>query len=151
MVAEELARSHFSTALAPRGGCSESNHEAGDSACGRGRVSGNYGGSLRGVSRNPDKAYEIVLKGYADLAGFYGVSEKPTGFERVVCEITLESDSPAEKLRELERLVEERCVRHGTLRHPVDIETHWSINNQQVRSDNDAFQTSEPGSSLRTF
>jgi len=63
----------------------------------------------------PIKRYEIVLKGYADLAGFYGVSEKPMGFERVACEITLESDSPAEKLRELERLVEERCVGHGTL------------------------------------
>jgi uncharacterized OsmC-like protein len=81
----------------------------------------------------PIKRYEIALKGYADLAGFYGVGEKPTGFDRVVCEVTFESDAPTEKLQEFERLVEERCVGHGTLRQPVAVETHWTINNLRLR------------------
>lgn len=81
----------------------------------------------------PITRYEVALKGYADLAGFYGVGEKPTGFERVVCEVTVESDAPIEKLKEFERLVEERCVGHGALRHPVAIETHWNINSQHLR------------------
>lgn len=81
----------------------------------------------------PIKRYEVALKGYADLAGFYGVPEKHTGFERVICEVAIESEAPAEKLREFERLVEERCVGHGTLRHPVEVETHLSINNRQAR------------------
>jgi len=38
-----------------------------------------------------------------------------------------------EKLKEFERLVEERCVGHGTIRYPVEIEARWNINNEQVR------------------
>jgi len=81
----------------------------------------------------PIKRYEVTLKGYTDLAAFYGASKKPAGFERIVCEVTLESDSPMEKLKEFERLVEERCVGHGTIRHPVEIEARWNINNEHVR------------------
>lgn len=58
------------------------------------------------------RGYEVALRGYADLAGFYGVAhgDKPTGFDRVVCEVTIENDASAEQLDAFERLVEERCV-----------------------------------------
>ncbi|MDQ6680780.1 MAG: OsmC family protein [Pseudomonadota bacterium] len=75
------------------------------------------------------RGYEVALRGYADLAGFYGVpsGDKPTGFERVVCEVTIDSDASAEQLDAFERLVEARCVGHGTLRAPVAIETTWKL------------------------
>jgi len=38
----------------------------------------------------PIRWYESSFKGSADLAGFYGVSERPKGFNRVVCEVTVE-------------------------------------------------------------
>lgn len=75
------------------------------------------------------RGYQVALRGYADLAGFYGVggSEQPTGFDRVVCEVTIDSDASAEQIAAFERLVEERCVGHGTLRAPVAIETTWKL------------------------
>lgn len=77
----------------------------------------------------PIRGYQVALRGYADLAGFYGVggSEQPTGFDRVVCEVTIDSDASAEQIAAFERLVEERCVGHGTLRAPVAIETTWKL------------------------
>jgi uncharacterized OsmC-like protein len=80
----------------------------------------------------PISRYEVQLRGYADLGGFYGVAENgtSTGFDRVVCEVTMESDAPADKLAEFERLVEDRCVGHGTLRWPVAVESHWTFNGQ---------------------
>src|SRR5947209_8295449 len=36
------------------------------------------------------RGYAVALRGYADLGGFYGVGDKPTGFDRVVCEVTIE-------------------------------------------------------------
>lgn len=66
--------------------------------------------------------------GDADFSGFYGLSENPpVGFDRIRCEVTIEADAPAEQVREFERLVEERCVGHGTIRRPVPIETTWHI------------------------
>lgn len=75
------------------------------------------------------RGYEVALRGYADLAGFYGVAaaDKPTGFARVVCEVTIDSDASPEQLAAFERLVEARCVGHGTLRAPVAIETSWKL------------------------
>ena len=84
----------------------------------------------------PIHRYEVQLRGYADLGGFYGLAGEgtPTGFDRVVCEVTLESDAPADKLAEFERLVEDRCVGHGTLRWPVSVETRWTFNGQAAGS-----------------
>jgi uncharacterized OsmC-like protein len=74
------------------------------------------------------RGYEVALRGYADLAGFYGVpTDKPTGFDRVVCEVTIDSDASPEQLEAFERMVEERCVGHGTLRTPVKIESSWKL------------------------
>jgi uncharacterized OsmC-like protein len=75
------------------------------------------------------RGYEVALRGYVDLAGFYGVprGDKPTGFDRVVCEVTIDSDASPEQLAAFEQLVEDRCVGHGTLRAPVAIETSWKL------------------------
>jgi putative redox protein len=74
--------------------------------------------------------YEVEVRGYLDLRGFYGLAEPEeglTGFTRVVCETRMEADAPHEELERFQRLVEERCVGHGTLRQPVEIESHWQI------------------------
>lgn len=76
----------------------------------------------------PIHRYDVQLRGYADLGGFYGVAGTPTGFGRVVCDVTIESDATDEQLASFEQLVEERCVGHGTLRAPVAVESHWTIN-----------------------
>ena len=77
----------------------------------------------------PIRGYAVALRGYTDLAGFYGIAhgDNPTGFARVVCEVTIDSDASVEQLEAFERLVEERCVGHGTLRAPVAIETSWKL------------------------
>ena len=78
--------------------------------------------------------YEVALKGYLDLRGFYGiaVSGKSAGFDRVVCEVRIESDASEDKLRQFEQLVEERCVGHGTLQNPVRVESEWILNGQRL-------------------
>lgn len=76
----------------------------------------------------PIRSYSVPLIGDADFSGFYGLSDDPpVGFDRVRCEVTIEGDAPEERLREFERLVEDRCVGHGTIRKPVPIETTWRI------------------------
>jgi uncharacterized OsmC-like protein len=76
----------------------------------------------------PIRSYQVRLIGDADFTGFYGLSDDPpVGFDRVRCEVTIEGDASIERLREFERLVEDRCVGHGTIRRPVPIETSWHI------------------------
>ena len=75
----------------------------------------------------PIKRYSVRMIGEADFTGFYGLADGPKGFDRVLCEVTLEADATEEQLREFERMVEDRCVGHGTLRNPVDVEAVWKI------------------------
>jgi putative redox protein len=83
-----------------------------------------------GLMGIPITRYDVDVRGYLDLRGFYGLAEPEeelTGFTRVVCETRLEADAPQHELERFQRLVEERCVGHGTLRQPVEIESHWQI------------------------
>lgn len=84
----------------------------------------------------PIKKYEMNLKGYADLSGFFGMAQEgqPKGFNRVKSEITIESDAPEKELKKLEKIAAERCVGHGTLEYPVQIEQEWSINGKKYSS-----------------
>jgi uncharacterized OsmC-like protein len=81
----------------------------------------------------PINRYEVDLRGYLDLRGFYGLAEPDeglTGFTRVVVDTRLEADAPPEKLERFQQLVEDHCVGHGTLRQPVEIQSRWHINAQ---------------------
>jgi putative redox protein len=76
----------------------------------------------------PIRRYSVRLIGDADFTGFYGLADDPPkGFDRVRCEVIIEADAPEEQLREFERMVEDRCVGHGTLRNPVAVEAVWKI------------------------
>jgi uncharacterized OsmC-like protein len=81
----------------------------------------------------PIHSYRVRLSADADFSGFYGLhDDPPVGFERVRCEVTIEADASAERLAEFERMVEERCIGHGTLRRPVPVETSWCIRERQL-------------------
>jgi uncharacterized OsmC-like protein len=76
----------------------------------------------------PIHSYRVRLIGDADFSGFYGLhDDPPVGFDRVRCEVTIEADATAERLEEFERMVEQRCIGHGTLRRAVPVETRWCI------------------------
>jgi uncharacterized OsmC-like protein len=76
----------------------------------------------------PIHSYRVRLIADADFRGFYGLHDNPpVGFDRVRCEVTIEADATAERLEEFERMVEQRCIGHGTLRRPVPVETSWCI------------------------
>jgi uncharacterized OsmC-like protein len=83
----------------------------------------------------PITRYHVRIIGDADFTGFYGLADSPKGFDRVRCEVTLEADAPEEKLREFEQLVEDRCVGHGTLRNPVEIQAVWKITGSDSAGD----------------
>ena len=90
--------------------------------------------ALRRISRNSDNAVRNCPKRVRRPRRVLRCRrERRAGFDRVVCEVVLDSDAPAEKLQEFERLVEERCVGHGTLRQSVAVESHWTINNLRLR------------------
>ena len=81
----------------------------------------------------PIKSYRIDMKGYANFGGFYGVSEKfPVGFDRVVCDVSIETDAPDEQVMQFQEMVENRCVGHGTMIQPVAMESRWKINGRSV-------------------
>lgn len=76
----------------------------------------------------PIRRYSVKLICDTDFSGFYGLhDDPPVGFDKVRCEVTLDADADPERLREFERMVEDRCVGHGTLRRPVAVEATWHI------------------------
>jgi len=54
----------------------------------------------------PIKSYRIDMKGYANFGGFYGVSDKfPVGFDRVVTDVSIETDAPEEQVKQFQEMV----------------------------------------------
>lgn len=87
----------------------------------------------------PITKYHVRLRGDADFAGFYGLHDNlPVGFERVRCDVTIESAAPEEQLRDFEAMVEARCLGHGTLRQPVPVESTLHIVPTRQTADNGA-------------
>jgi uncharacterized OsmC-like protein len=70
---------------------------------------------------------QVDVRADVDLAGFYGMTDEQKGFERLVCEIALETDAGEEKAGELARLAETRCPALGATRLPVPVETRWRV------------------------
>jgi uncharacterized OsmC-like protein len=74
------------------------------------------------------RSLRIDVRADVDLAGFYGMTDELKGFERVVCEVALETDAPGEKAAELARLAEARCPGLGAIQLSVPVETRWLVN-----------------------
>lgn len=73
------------------------------------------------------RSLRVDVSADADLAAFYGLAEGPLGFERLTCDVALETDADEATTRELARLAEERCPGLGAIRLAAPVETHWRM------------------------
>lgn len=74
------------------------------------------------------RSLRIDVRADVDLAGFYGMTDEQKGFERLVCEVALETDAGEDEAAELARLAEARCPALGAMRLPTPVETRWLVN-----------------------
>ncbi len=73
------------------------------------------------------RSLRVDVSADADLAAFYGLVAGPLGFERLTCDVVLDTDADEETGRELARLAEERCPGLGAMRLAVPVETRWRL------------------------
>jgi uncharacterized OsmC-like protein len=73
------------------------------------------------------RSLRIDVRADVDLAGFYGMADEQRAFERLVCEVTLETDASPEQAAELTRLAEARCPGLSAIRLPVPVEARWLV------------------------
>ena len=72
-------------------------------------------------------SFEAVARTDFDVRG-HMIADAPTSsFRKVTIGISVTSDAPADKLREIERLAFEGCPGISTLREPVEVETRLSV------------------------
>ena len=81
----------------------------------------------------PLKHYEVKMNGKLEESGFFGVDLARQGFESVTCDTHIESDAPLDDVKELQRIVEERCAAHATLRRSVNVTSNTSYGGHKVR------------------
>jgi uncharacterized OsmC-like protein len=62
-----------------------------------------------------------------DVRGHMIVDAPASGFQKVTIAISVVSDAPEEKLRQVERLSFEGCPGISTLREPVPVETQLKV------------------------
>jgi putative redox protein len=77
-----------------------------------------------GVSYN---SFEAVARSDFDVRGHMIVGAPKSAFQKVTISISVVSDAPADKLREVERLAFEGCPGISTLREPVPVETRLEV------------------------
>jgi putative redox protein len=71
---------------------------------------------------------EIKVHGDLDPRGFFGVADVPAGFDSVSYEVSLESPSPADKVRELVRTVDQHCPVLDILQRPLPVHSRVELN-----------------------
>jgi uncharacterized OsmC-like protein len=72
-------------------------------------------------------SFEAVARTTMDVRGHMMPDAPPSGFQKVTIEISVVSDAPGEKLREIERLSLAGCPGINTLRHPVPVESRLTV------------------------
>lgn len=73
------------------------------------------------------ESFEAVARTNFDVRGHMMPDAPPSGFQKVTIAISVKSDAPLEKLREIERLALQGCPGIATLRDPVPVETTLSL------------------------
>src|SRR6185312_4830537 len=73
------------------------------------------------------ESFEAVARTSFDVRGHMMPDAPPSGFRQVTIAITVQSDAPADKLREVERLARQGCPGIATLRDPVAVETALTV------------------------
>ena len=73
------------------------------------------------------ESFEAVARTSFDVRGHMMPDAPPSGFQKVTIAITVKSDAPVERLREIERLALAGCPGIATLRDPVPVETTLAV------------------------
>jgi uncharacterized OsmC-like protein len=73
------------------------------------------------------ESFEAVARTNFDARGHMISDAPPSGFQKVTIAISVKSDAPADKLREVERLALKGCPGIATLRDPVPVETTLAV------------------------
>lgn len=73
------------------------------------------------------ESFEAVARTSFDVRGHMMPDAPPSGFQKVTISISVKSDAPAEKLREIEQLALKGCPGIATLRDPVAVETVLNV------------------------
>ena len=73
------------------------------------------------------ESFEATARADFDVRGHMMPDAPPSGFQKVTIEIAVQSDAPAERLREVERLALAGCPGIATLRDPVQVESHLKV------------------------
>jgi uncharacterized OsmC-like protein len=72
-------------------------------------------------------SFEAVARSDFDVRGHMIADAPKSAFQKVTISISVVSDAPADKLREIERLAFEGCPGISTLRAPVPVETRLTV------------------------
>ena len=72
-------------------------------------------------------SFEAVARTNFDVRGHMIADAPRSGFQKVTIAISVVSDAPEEKLKEVERLSFEGCPGISTLREPVTVETQLKV------------------------
>ena len=72
-------------------------------------------------------SFEAVARTGFDVRGHMIAGAPKSAFQKVTMRISVVSDAPEEKLREVERLALEGCPGISTLREPVPVETQLEV------------------------
>ena len=73
------------------------------------------------------ESFEAVARTNFDVRGHMMPDAPPSGFQNVTIAITVSSDAPPEKLREVEQLALKGCPGIATLRDPVAVATTLTV------------------------
>ncbi|MHA1410483.1 MAG: OsmC family protein [Candidatus Odinarchaeia archaeon] len=78
--------------------------------------------------RIPIKDVRVLVKGYIDLQGFFGVDDSvDPGFYEIFYETTIVSDQPKERIEQLVAAVESHCPVLDILSRPIKINNEINI------------------------
>ncbi|GMR05168.1 MAG: OsmC family protein [Thermodesulfobacteriota bacterium] len=72
------------------------------------------------------RSLRIKAESFIDISKTFGLSENPIA-EKVKFTIEVDSDAPAEKIREIEELAKQRCPAVYCLTNPVPLETELVV------------------------
>jgi putative redox protein len=72
-------------------------------------------------------SFEAVARAEFDVRGHMIADAPPSGFRKVVMEITVASDAPREELEAIERLALQGCPGISTLQRPVPVESRMNV------------------------
>jgi hypothetical protein len=78
---------------------------------------------------------EIQLRAYFDQRGKLQLDETPSGAQRLLYEVQLDSDAPEAQVREMMRAVERGCHARNTFADPVEVRSTVVLNGRELPLD----------------